>query len=96
LTKPKVLLLDEPTRGVDVGAKAEIFQIIARLAQEGIGIIFVSSELPEVLNVPTRVLVLSRGKITGNFIRSEITEERLVLAAGAQAGTTTSPPLERR
>jgi erythritol transport system ATP-binding protein len=84
LTHPKVLLLDEPTRGVDVGAKAEIFQIVTRLAEEGIAIIFVSSELPEVLNVPVRVLVLSRGKVTGYYERSEISEERLVLAAGVQ------------
>jgi ABC-type sugar transport system ATPase subunit len=54
------------------------------LAEEGIGIIFVSSELPEVLNVPVRVLVLSRGKVTGYYERSEISEERLVLAAGVQ------------
>jgi erythritol transport system ATP-binding protein len=87
LTKPKVLLLDEPTRGIDVGAKAEIFQIINRLANEGLGILFVSSELPEVLAVPDRILVLSRGRLTGNFGHAEVTEELLVKAAGAHRQT---------
>ena len=84
LTQPRVLLLDEPTRGIDVGAKAEIFQIINRLANEGLGILFVSSELTEVLAVPDRILVLSRGRVTGDFAHTEATEERLVLASGAQ------------
>jgi erythritol transport system ATP-binding protein len=87
LTKPKVLLLDEPTRGIDVGAKAEIFQIINRLANEGLGILFVSSELPEVLAVPDRILVLSRGRLTGNFGHAEVREELLVKAAGAHRQT---------
>ena len=61
LTQPKVLLLDEPTRGIDVGAKSEIFQIMSRLAGEGYGVVFVSSELKEVLAMSDRILVLSRG-----------------------------------
>ncbi|MBV9642791.1 MAG: sugar ABC transporter ATP-binding protein [Verrucomicrobia bacterium] len=87
LTRPKVLLLDEPTRGIDVGAKAEIFQIINRLANEGLGILFVSSELPEVLAVPDRILVLSRGRVSGVFGHAEVTEERLVRAASAHRQT---------
>jgi erythritol transport system ATP-binding protein len=87
LTRPKVLLLDEPTRGIDVGAKAEIFQIVNRLANEGLGILFVSSELPEVLAVPDRILVLSRGRVTGLFGHAEVTEELLVRAANAHRQT---------
>jgi ABC-type sugar transport system ATPase subunit len=87
LTRPKVLLLDEPTRGIDVGAKAEIFQIINRLASEGLGILFVSSELPEVLAVPDRILVLSRGRVTGNFGHAEVTEELLVRASSTHRQT---------
>jgi erythritol transport system ATP-binding protein len=87
LTKPRVLLLDEPTRGIDVGAKAEIFQIINRLASEGLGILFVSSELPEVLAVPDRILVISRGRVTGYFGHAEATEELLVRASSAHRQT---------
>jgi erythritol transport system ATP-binding protein len=87
LTRPKVLLLDEPTRGIDVGAKAEIFQIVNRLANEGLGILFVSSELPEVLAVPDRILVLSRGRVTGLFGHAEVTEELLVRASNAHRQT---------
>jgi erythritol transport system ATP-binding protein len=83
LTKPQILLLDEPTRGIDVGAKAEIFQIINRLAEQGLAILFVSSELPEVLAVPDRILVLSKGKVTGEFTHDSVTEEKLVRAASA-------------
>ena len=85
LTHPKVLLLDEPTRGIDVGAKAEIFQIINRLASEGLAVLFISSELPEVLSVPDRILVLSRGRVTGVFDHTEVTEELLVRASAARA-----------
>ncbi len=67
LTEPKVLLLDEPTRGIDVGAKAEIFEIMNQLASDGYGILFVSSELKEVLAMSDRILVMSKGKITGEF-----------------------------
>jgi erythritol transport system ATP-binding protein len=83
LTKPQILLLDEPTRGIDVGAKAEIFQIINRLAEQGLAILFVSSELPEVLAVPDRILVLSKGKVTGEFTHDDVSEEKLVRAASA-------------
>jgi erythritol transport system ATP-binding protein len=83
LTQPKVLLLDEPTRGIDVAAKAEIFEIMGRLANEKLGILFVSSELPEVLAVADKILVLSKGKITGEFTHVEATEELLITASAA-------------
>ena len=87
LTHPQVLLLDEPTRGIDVGAKAEIFEIMNRLAEQGIAILFVSSELPEMFTIPDRILVLSKGKVTGEFLHDQVTEEALVLAAGARQQT---------
>ncbi len=80
LTRPKVLLLDEPTRGIDVGAKSEIFEIMSRLAAEKYGVIFVSSELKEVLAMSDRIIVMSKGAITGMFSREEATEEKLVAA----------------
>ncbi|CAN5679803.1 sugar ABC transporter ATP-binding protein [soil metagenome] len=83
LTTPKVLMLDEPTRGIDVGAKSEIFGIMSRLATEGYGILFVSSELKEVLAMSDRVLVLSRGVVTAEYARGEATEEKLVAASAA-------------
>ena len=86
LTQPKVLLLDEPTRGIDVGAKSEIFEIINRLAAENYGVIFVSSELKEVLAMADRILVMSKGKITGEFSHSEATEEKLVAASAIGHG----------
>ncbi len=81
LTSPKVLLLDEPTRGIDVGAKREIFKLVNDLALSGYGIIFVSSELEEVLAMSDRVLVMCKGKITQEYSRLEATEEKLVLAS---------------
>jgi len=86
LTSPKVLMLDEPTRGIDVGAKSEIFEIMSRLAQEGYGVIFISTELKEVLAMSDRILVLSKGAITGEFSRQEATEEKLVAASAIGHG----------
>lgn len=81
LTNPKVLFLDEPTRGIDVGAKQEIYREINRLAQSGLGVVLVSSELPEVLGMADRVLVLHEGRLTGEFMRSEATPEKVMSAA---------------
>jgi ribose transport system ATP-binding protein len=81
LTRPKVLLLDDPTRGVDVGAKAELYQLIDRLCREGLGVIVTSSELPELLTLCDRILVLCEGRITGDFERADATEERIMQAA---------------
>jgi inositol transport system ATP-binding protein len=71
LTNPKILILDEPTRGVDVGAKAEIHQLIARLAAAGTAVLLISSELPEVIGLSHRLLVMHEGRITGTLLRSE-------------------------
>ena len=88
LTSPKVLLLDEPTRGIDVGAKSEIFEIINDLAEQKYGVIFVSSELKEILGMSDRILVMSKGKITGEFTHEEATEEKLVTASAIGHGPT--------
>ncbi|MDX2033472.1 MAG: sugar ABC transporter ATP-binding protein [Blastocatellia bacterium] len=82
LTAPTVLLLDEPTRGIDVGAKAEMFEIMRRLAKAGLGVIFSSSELMEALALADRILVMSKGRITGEFDRAQATEAALVAASG--------------
>ncbi len=84
LTHPQVLLLDEPTRGIDVGAKAEIYTLINQLAHEGAGIIMASSELPEVLAMCDRVLVLSEGRLTATFDHAQATQELIMEAATAR------------
>jgi D-xylose transport system ATP-binding protein len=81
LTNPGVLFLDEPTRGIDVGAKQEIYAQINRLAESGLAIVLVSSELPEVLGLSDRVIVLHEGRVTGEFIRSEATPEAVMSCA---------------
>jgi ABC-type sugar transport system ATPase subunit len=77
----KVLILDEPTKGIDVGAKSEIYQMICDLAREGLGIIFISSELPEVLNISDNIIVVCNGEITGLLSREEATEEKVLALA---------------
>jgi ABC-type sugar transport system ATPase subunit len=81
LTRPKVLLLDDPTRGVDVGAKAELYRLMDRLCRDGLGILVTSSELPELLTVCDRILVLCEGWLTAEFSRAEATEQRIMEAA---------------
>jgi D-xylose transport system ATP-binding protein len=81
LTRPKVLILDEPTRGVDVGAKFEIYRLMLELAAQGMAIIMVSSELPEVLGVSDRVLVMGEGELRGDFVNQNLTQEMLLSAA---------------
>jgi inositol transport system ATP-binding protein len=75
---PKVLIVDEPTRGVDVGAKAEVHQILAALADRGIAILMISSELPEILSVSDRIVTMRHGRVTGEMLASEATEQRLM------------------
>ena len=77
-TKPKVLILDEPTRGVDVLAKSEIYSIMSMLASQGLSIIMISSDLPEVINMSDRVVVICRGEVTGIINREELTQERIM------------------
>jgi rhamnose transport system ATP-binding protein len=81
LTGPKVLLLDEPTRGIDVVAKQEIYQLLSRLASEGMGILLIMSELPELLAMSDRILVMRRGKLTAELTREQATPQN-VTAAG--------------
>ena len=81
LINPKLLLLDEPTRGIDVGAKAEIYSLIRRLAEDGMAILMTSSELPELLTVSDRILVLCEGRLTAEFARAEANEEVIMHAA---------------
>jgi len=81
LTGPKVLLLDDPTRGVDVGAKAELYRVIRGLCSEGLGVIVTSSELPELLTLSDRIMVLSEGRKTAEFNIAEATQEKILEAA---------------
>jgi inositol transport system ATP-binding protein len=83
MTQPRILILDEPTRGIDVGAKAEIYRLIASLAGEGMAVIMISSELPEVLGMSDRVMVMHEGQLMGTLDRNEATQERVMqLASG--------------
>jgi len=81
LTKPRILLLDEPTRGIDVGAKYEIYQLIQRLAEEGRSVLMVSSEMPELLGVCDRILVMSGGRLAGEVDASTTTQEEILTLA---------------
>ncbi|HEY4156984.1 MAG TPA: sugar ABC transporter ATP-binding protein [Polyangiaceae bacterium] len=81
LAEPKVLLLDEPTRGIDVGAKLDVYEIVNRLAGEGKAVVLVSSELPELLGMSDRIVMLCEGRITGEFSRGEANQEKLLSAA---------------
>jgi D-xylose transport system ATP-binding protein len=86
-TRPSVLILDEPTRGIDVGAKQEVYGLIRRLAEEGVAILMISSELPEILGLSDRILVLHEGKPAGIVAAEEADEERIMkLATGVLAG----------
>lgn len=80
-TSPKVLILDEPTHGVDIMAKSEIYRLIHELANEGMSIILISSEMPEIIAMSDRVIVMHEGKITGNLSEDEITEEKIMTCA---------------
>jgi ribose transport system ATP-binding protein len=84
--KPKVLLLDEPTRGIDVGAKQEIYQLMDQLASQGIAVLFVSSEMEEIIGMSDRVLVMHEGRITGELPAGQLSEEAIMnLATGHQS-----------
>ena len=83
LTGPQIVMLDEPTRGIDVGAKLEIYELINRLTEEGKAVLLVSSELPELIGMSDRILMLNEGRIGGAFTREEATQEKLMQAAMA-------------
>ena len=83
-TEPKVLLLDEPTRGVDVGAKHEIYELMNKWTSEGIAIVLITSEMPELLAMSDRIIVMHRGRITAEFLRQDATQEKILRAAMGQ------------
>src|SRR5262249_41615587 len=87
-TEPRLLILDEPTRGIDVGAKAEVHHIINDLAAQGLGILLISSELPEVLAMSDRILVMREGKQMGIFSHEEANQEVIMAAATGQSQAT--------
>jgi ABC-type sugar transport system ATPase subunit len=80
-SQPKILILDEPTRGIDVGAKAEVHALASQLAQQGVAILMISSELPEIMEMSDRVIVMCQGRITGEFERHEYSQERIMSCA---------------
>jgi len=80
-TNPRILILDEPTRGIDVGTKAAVHGLMSKLASEGMAILMISSELPEILGMSDRVLVMREGHVTGHFTRAEATQENIISAA---------------
>ena len=84
-TAPRVLIVDEPTRGIDIGTKAEVHRLLSRLAADGVAVLMVSSELPEVLGMADRVLVMHEGRLTANIPRAQADEEAVMLAATGQA-----------
>jgi rhamnose transport system ATP-binding protein len=99
--QPRLLILDEPTRGIDIGAKVEVHRIIAQLAAAGLGIMLISSDLPEVLAMSDRVLVMHEGRLTAELSRAEATQERVMFAATGErealtgAASSESPSEQR-
>ena len=85
-TDPKVLIVDEPTNGIDVGAKTEIHALLRKLADDGMAVIMVSSELPEILSISDRVLVMRRGRINGEFDGGTVTQEMIMEKAVLSTG----------
>jgi rhamnose transport system ATP-binding protein len=81
----KLLIMDEPTKGIDVGAKAEIYDIMGQLAQRGYAIIMISSEMPEILGLSDRIVVMCEGKVTGELSRDEATQEMILEFAMAKS-----------
>ena len=81
VTNPKVLILDEPTRGIDVGAKAEIYTIMNKLAEQGLAIILISSEMPEVMNMSDRLMIMNEGRIKGQLSHEEYNQEAILTYA---------------
>ena len=87
LTQPRIIIIDEPTRGIDIGTKQQIYRFVRRLADEGTGVIVISSELPELIGLADRVLVMRQGRIAGEVAGDRLTEETIVrLAMGLPAG----------
>jgi ABC-type sugar transport system ATPase subunit len=93
--RPKVLILDEPTRGVDVGAKAEIYRILRQLADEGLAVLVISSELIEIVGLCDRVYVMRDGQLARELTGTEITEEAIITIAAAETATHAGQISER-
>jgi len=91
-SKPSVLILDEPTRGIDIGAKVEVHRIVSELAASGLAIVLISSDLPEVLAMSDRILVLHEGRITAEIPRERASEERVMYAATGNVQAETTEP----
>src|SRR5437016_3528818 len=90
--EPAVLILDEPTQGIDVGAKAEIHRLMSELAGQGLAMLMISSELPEVLGMSDRIVVMHAGRVMGTFDRAEASQEKVLsLALGHTAAESTVP-----
>jgi ribose transport system ATP-binding protein len=85
LSNPRILFLDEPTRGIDIGAKQEIYGIINDLAHSGMAVMVVSSELPEILGLSDRILIMHEGRLTGEFAREQATPEAVMACATGQS-----------
>jgi len=90
MTRPGILILDEPTHGIDIGAKEEIHTIIRELASQGVGIILISSEMPEILAISNRIAVLHEGKLAGILNRDAATEEKLIAYATGYINETSA------
>jgi inositol transport system ATP-binding protein len=78
LTEPRILILDEPTRGIDVGAKAEIHRLVTEMARDGVAVVMISSEMPEVLGMSDRIMVMHEGRVTGFLNRDEATQIKVM------------------
>lgn len=85
MTKPRLLMLDQPTRGIDVGAKAEIYRLMIQWKDQGMGVLLITTELPELLAMSDRIIAMHRGKVTAHFDRKEATQENVLAAAMSEA-----------
>jgi ABC-type sugar transport system ATPase subunit len=85
-TRPRLLMLDEPTRGIDVGAKREIYQLVEQWTADGIAILLITSEMPELLTLSDRIAVMHRGRVTAEFSREQANPESILTAAMGQTG----------
>jgi len=92
-TRPKLLLLDEPTRGIDIAAKREIYQLMDQWTAEGIAILLITSEMPELLSLSDRIVVLHRGQVTAEFTRAQATPEAVLAAAMGQNHSEANAPI---
>jgi rhamnose transport system ATP-binding protein len=90
-TKPRILILDEPTRGIDVGTKAAVHELMSKLAGEGMAILMISSELPEILGMSDRIIVMREGRVTAQFSRAEATQEKIISAATQEVTIGNTP-----